>query len=104
LATNDIFKTANSFKNKTLILPIPANYYADLRSKSLVSEQILQQMQASNVLFDKNDDGDFFHFYCKELNGLFIEIVQRKGSYNRFGEINAQIRLAAQERDRKIKT
>jgi 4-hydroxyphenylpyruvate dioxygenase len=57
-------------------------------------------MQKFNILYDKQDEGEFFHFYCKELNGLFMEVVQRKDNYNRFGEVNAQVRLAAQERNR----
>lgn len=30
--------------------------------------------------------------------GLFIEVVQRISGYDRYGEVNAQVRLTAQER------
>jgi len=100
LHTQDIFQTANAIKNKDLILSIPANYYDDLRAKTQLSEEIIAKMQSLNILYDRQESGEFFHFYGKELNGLFMEIVQRKGSYNRFGEVNAQVRLAAQARGR----
>lgn len=32
----------------------------------------------------------------KETNGLFFEVVQRVGNYQKYGETNAFIRLAAQ--------
>lgn len=98
--SNDIFKTAQSISNKSLILPIQSNYYEDLKAKTQLSDELLKQMEEYNILYDRQADGEFFHFYFKELNGLFFEVVQRKGMYERYGEINAQIRLAAQERDR----
>jgi 4-hydroxyphenylpyruvate dioxygenase len=101
LATDDIFKTAESISMKEYILPMPSNYYDDLRAKDTLPLPLIQQMQDNNILFDTNTEGSFYHFYCKELNGLFIEIVQRIGNYDRYGEINAQLRLAAQARDRR---
>jgi 4-hydroxyphenylpyruvate dioxygenase len=104
LATDDIFKTADSISKKGYILPMPSNYYNDLRAKDTLPLDIIEKMQNKNVLYDANPEhsgeGSFFHFYCKELNGLFIEIVQRIGNYDRYGEVNAQLRLAAQARDR----
>jgi 4-hydroxyphenylpyruvate dioxygenase len=101
LATDDIFKTANSIVSKDYILPMPSNYYEDLRAKGALPLDTIQKMQDLDILFDTNTEGSFFHFYCKELNGLFVEIVQRIGAYDRYGEINAQLRLAAQARDRR---
>jgi 4-hydroxyphenylpyruvate dioxygenase len=100
LETVDIFLTAVYIKNTDLILQIPANYYDDLRAKTILSEEKIAKMQKFNILYDNQDEGEFFHFYCKELNGLFMEVVQRKGNYNRYGEVNAQVRLTAQERNR----
>jgi 4-hydroxyphenylpyruvate dioxygenase len=99
LATHDIFKTAQSIKDKSIILPIPGNYYQDLKSKFLVDHTTILKMEEFNILVDKNPEGTFFHFYLKEINGLFFEIVQRLGHYDRYGEINAQLRLTAQSRD-----
>jgi 4-hydroxyphenylpyruvate dioxygenase len=57
-------------------------------------------MQSLNILFDRNTEGSFYHFYLKEVNGLFFEVVQRVGNYDRYGEVNAQVRLASQARGR----
>jgi 4-hydroxyphenylpyruvate dioxygenase len=100
LQSEDIFLTAASLKNKDLILSIPPNYYDDLRAKTQLSDQIIAQMQEYHILYDRQENGEFLHFYCQEFNGLFIEVVQRKGLYNRYGEVNAQVRLAAQGRGR----
>jgi 4-hydroxyphenylpyruvate dioxygenase len=100
LQTDDIFETASFIQDKNLVLPIPANYYDDLLAKTNLSKMTIENMQTFNILYDKHEDGSFFHFYLKELNGLFIEIVQRTGTYNRYGEVNAQVRLASQARGR----
>ncbi|MFY7888817.1 MAG: bifunctional sugar phosphate isomerase/epimerase/4-hydroxyphenylpyruvate dioxygenase family protein [Spirosomataceae bacterium] len=102
LQTDDIFQTALSIQDKKLILPIPCNYYDDLRAKTQLSDELIEQMKTHHILYDRQEDGEFFHFYCKEINGLFIEIVQRKGCYSRYGEVNAQVRLAAQRRNKGI--
>ena len=100
LQTDDIFKTASSLKDKAAVLPIPHNYYDDLIAKSALSLDIIEKMQDAHILFDRNEEGSFYHFYLKELNGLFIEIVQRVGNYDRYGEVNAAVRLASQARNR----
>jgi 4-hydroxyphenylpyruvate dioxygenase len=98
-ASKDIFKTAAGIIDQSIVLPIPANYYSDLQTKFIVDQTTLQKMQAYNILVDKNTEGMFFHFYLKEIDGLFFEVVQRIDKYDRYGEINAQLRLAAQARD-----
>jgi 4-hydroxyphenylpyruvate dioxygenase len=101
LATDDIFKTADSISIKNYVLPMPANYYDDLRAKGVLPFDKIEKMQQNHILFDQNTEGVFYHFYFKELNGLFIEIVQRVANYDRYGEVNSQLRLAAQSRDRR---
>jgi 4-hydroxyphenylpyruvate dioxygenase len=100
LSTTDIFKTAAAIPNKNMILTIPDNYYDDLIAKSVLSLEEIERMRALNILYDVQGEGSFYHFYFKEQNGLFIEILQRVGGYDRYGETNAQVRLAAQARDR----
>ncbi len=100
LSTTDIFKTAAAIPNKNMILAIPDNYYNDLISKSILSLEEIERMRELNILYDVQGEGSFYHFYFKEQNGLFIEVLQRVGGYDRYGEPNAQVRLAAQARDR----
>jgi len=52
-------------------------------------------------MYDRNDEGEFFHFYTEEVHGVFFEVVQRIGEYSRYGEANAFVRLAAQARQEK---
>ena len=100
LASDDIFRTAEAIDDG-IVLPIPRNYYHDLRARtSSLTEDTLDRMERRCILFDENDSGSFFHFYTRECNGLFFEVVQRIGGYDRFGEPNAQVRLASQARQR----
>lgn len=58
-------------------------------------------MRKRNILFDRNDEGDFFHAYTETFSGrFFFEIVERRGAYQQFGAANAGIRLAAQAAQR----
>jgi 4-hydroxyphenylpyruvate dioxygenase len=55
-------------------------------------------LKANNVLYDKDDNGEYFQLYTESFKDLFfLEIVQRRG-YKGFGAINAPIRLNAQSR------
>ena len=55
-------------------------------------------LKANNVLYDKDDSGEYFQLYTESFKDLFfVEIVQRRG-YKGFGAINAPIRLNAQSR------
>ena len=40
--------------------------------------------------------GEFLHFFTRTINGLFFEVLERRGGYDRYGEANAPVRLAAQ--------
>ena len=53
---------------------------------------------SNNILYDRDEAGEYFQLYTSSFNDLFfIEIVQRRG-YRGFGAINAPIRLYAQSR------
>jgi len=53
-------------------------------------------MQELGVLYDRDGDGDFTHFYTETVGGVFLEVVQRRGGYEGYGATNASVRLAAQ--------
>ena len=53
-------------------------------------------MQELGVLYDRDEHGDFTHFYTETIGGIFFEVVQRRGRYDGYGAGNAPIRLAAQ--------
>ena len=98
LAVNDLEERAQAAINTGLtVLPIPPNYYADLQARFGLDEATVTRWQTLGILYDRNDDGEFLHLYTETLGGLFIELVQRKGSYRGYGPGNAAVRLAAQD-------
>ncbi|WP_020683520.1 bifunctional sugar phosphate isomerase/epimerase/4-hydroxyphenylpyruvate dioxygenase family protein [Marinobacterium rhizophilum] len=94
---DDIFASAEAVSADQL-LPMPENYYRDLDARFALDPELLQRMRSLNILYDRNDDGEFFHFYTREAHGVFFEVVQRTGSYDRYGEANSHIRMASQAR------
>ncbi|WP_188861947.1 bifunctional sugar phosphate isomerase/epimerase/4-hydroxyphenylpyruvate dioxygenase family protein [Marinobacterium nitratireducens] len=95
---DDIFAAAEAVGADNM-LPIPDNYYRDLDARFALAPELLERLQRLNVLYDRNEDGEFFNFYTREVHGVFFEVVQRVGDYGRYGEANAHIRLAAQARE-----
>ena len=81
------------------VLPIPDNYYDDLDARLAPPEEQLAEMRELNVLLDRDEHGEFLHFYTEVLGGrVFFEVVQRIGGYEGYGEVNAPIRMAAHRR------
>ena len=98
--TSDIFSAAAKLKaNGVEILPIPENYYDDLEARFGLPDELLKKLQAGNILYDKDDNGEYLQIYTQSFENLFFfEIVERRGDYKGFGAANAPIRLAAQSR------
>ncbi|MFZ0069063.1 MAG: TIM barrel protein [Pseudolabrys sp.] len=98
-ATDDILATAARLKaNGIETLRIPENYYDDLEARTGLDAARLKLLKDNNVLYDKDDSGEYLQLYTKSFKDLFfLEIVQRRG-YKGFGAINAPIRLNAQSR------
>ncbi|AJE44867.1 bifunctional sugar phosphate isomerase/epimerase/4-hydroxyphenylpyruvate dioxygenase family protein [Celeribacter indicus] len=99
LATTDIFGTAARLAERGFApLPISANYYDDLTARFDFPPGLLERMKAANVLYDRDEKGEFFQLYSGSFaGGLFFEILQR-GSYAGYGAPNAPFRIAAQKR------
>lgn len=97
-ATRRIFDTIDAMRERGLpMLRIPANYYDDLGARIDLDDELLEAMRSRNILYDRNDDGEFFHAYTETFMGrFFFEVVERRGDYSQFGAVNAPIRLAAQ--------
>jgi 4-hydroxyphenylpyruvate dioxygenase len=58
----------------------------------------LAEFKANNVLYDKDENGEYLQLYTRSFKDLFfIELVERRG-YKGFGAVNAPIRLNAQSR------
>ncbi|MDQ8729270.1 TIM barrel protein [Bradyrhizobium sp. LHD-71] len=103
--TRDIFATVERIKaNGVDLLAIPQNYYEDLEVRVDLPLETIARMQANNILYDRDDAGEYFQAYTQTIEGgMFFEIVERR-HYAGFGAINAPIRLAAQSRLAQIAT
>jgi 3-dehydroshikimate dehydratase len=91
----DVFRAAAALPTD-LKLAAPANYYEDLAARFTLEDALLARMQELRILYDRIGAGEFFHLYTRSINGMFFEIVERRGGYDRYGEANAPVRLAAQ--------
>jgi 4-hydroxyphenylpyruvate dioxygenase len=99
-ATDDIVTTIKRLRaNGVEILSIPENYYDDLEARSDLSTDRLEVLRANDILYDRDESGEYLQAYTRSFQGLFFfEIVERRG-YTGFGAVNAPIRLAAQARE-----
>jgi 4-hydroxyphenylpyruvate dioxygenase len=91
----DIFAAAAGVEAE-LKVHAPDNYYEDLGARFDLDDGLIERMRLLSILYDRLGSGEFFHFYTRSMNGLFFEVVQRCGGYDRYGEANAAVRLAAQ--------
>jgi 4-hydroxyphenylpyruvate dioxygenase len=95
----DILATAAAMRERALpILPIPRNYYDDLDARWELDPALLETMASFGILYDRDEaGGELFHLYTSMLgHRLFLEVVQRVGGYDGYGEVNAPVRAAAQ--------
>jgi 4-hydroxyphenylpyruvate dioxygenase len=101
LETRDILWTAARLRDYGLeILPIPPNYYEDLGARYDLSGPVLERLAASNILYDRDGEGECFQLYSRAFaKRFFFEIVERR-NYQGYGGANAAVRLAAQSRYR----
>ena len=98
-SSDDIFETVGFCqKNGVEILPIPENYYDDIEARFGLEPQLLDRLRAGNILYDRDDEGEYYQAYTKTFaNRFFFELVERR-AYRGFGAANAPIRLASQTR------
>jgi len=78
-ATDDIFATVARLKqNGVKLLPMPENYYNDLEAKTDLSPEKLDALRASNILYDREGDGEYLQAYTDTFEQrFFFEIVHR---------------------------
>jgi 4-hydroxyphenylpyruvate dioxygenase len=99
-ACDDIFETVSRLRAEGIaFLPIPENYYDDLEARFELDPALIAKLRTNAILYDQSPAGEFFHAPTRSFHGRFaFEIVQRSGSYDGHGEVNAPVFLAAQER------
>ncbi|MBB2942528.1 4-hydroxyphenylpyruvate dioxygenase [Actinoplanes lutulentus] len=98
--TADIVTTASALDLPRL--SIPDNYYADLAARFALPDDFVSTLRSHGILYDRDSGGgELLHLYTPVLGGrVFFEILERRGGYDRFGEANAPVRMAAQRHSR----
>ena len=99
-ACDDIFASVPRLEAAGVgFLDIPDNYYDDIEAKYDLAPELMAQLRANHILYDREGDGEFFqvstHIFDERF---FFEVVERR-NYQGFGAANAAIRLAAQTRE-----
>ena len=99
-ATTDIFASAEAMQKLGFDpLAISPNYYSDLEARLGLSSEFVNRLRLFNMLYDRDEAGEFYQFYGPTFGeGMFIEILERRGGYNGYGAPNAPFRIAAQRR------
>lgn len=96
-AVDDLVDTARAARDRGLdFLQIPANYYEDLDARFDLEPGFLATLKELNLLYDRDADGEFLHFYTATVGSVFFEMVERRGGYNGYGAPNAPVRHAVQ--------
>jgi 4-hydroxyphenylpyruvate dioxygenase len=94
---HDVIAVARRARGAGLpFLRIPSNYYDDLAARFGLDDTLLSELRELGLFYDRDGEGEFIHFYSPTIGGVFLEIVERRGSYDGYGANNAPIRLAAQ--------
>ncbi len=99
-ATGDAIAAARRMRARGApLLEIPDNYYDDLDARLAPDPELLAAMRECSVLYDRDEHGEFLHFYTEILGSrIFFEVVQRIGGYSGYGAVNAPVRMAAHRR------
>lgn len=99
-ATEDIFATSSVLKaNGFHPLPMSQNYYDDIGARFGLDDALMDRLRAENVLYDRDQQGEYFQLYCPTYgDGFIFEIVERRGPYQGYGAPNASFRITAQKR------
>lgn len=97
LRCSDVMATARLARERGLeMLPIPDNYYEDVTARFGLAPELVVQLRELDLLYDRDANGEFLHFYTRTIGDVFFEIVERRGGYEGYGAYNAPVRMAAQ--------
>ncbi|MFK4805213.1 bifunctional sugar phosphate isomerase/epimerase/4-hydroxyphenylpyruvate dioxygenase family protein [Microbacterium sp. ZW CA_36] len=101
-ATADVLELARAARARGFKpLDIPSNYYDDIEARYQIDPALLDDLRELNVMYDRDEAGEFLHFYTHPIGTVFLEVVERRGAYSGYGALNAPVRLAAQYQHRR---
>ncbi len=85
-------------------VPISPNYYDDLLARVDIDPRVVARMRDLGIVYDASPGGEFFHAYGTSFaDRFFFEIVQRIGTYDGYGALNAPARMASQAQASQMK-
>ncbi|WP_138445130.1 sugar phosphate isomerase/epimerase and 4-hydroxyphenylpyruvate domain-containing protein [Sinomonas susongensis] len=97
ISVPDLVATARGCRARNLpFLEIPENYYEDLDARFALEPEFLATLRELDLMYDRDENGAFLHFYTATVGSVFFEMVQRIDGYDGFGAPNAPIRHAVQ--------
>ncbi|MET0713362.1 MAG: sugar phosphate isomerase/epimerase and 4-hydroxyphenylpyruvate domain-containing protein, partial [Mycetocola sp.] len=100
-SSTDALAVARRARERGLaFLPIGNNYYDDLHARYNLDATFLEELRDLQLMYDRDENGEFLHFYTEPLDSVFFEVVERRHGYDGFGAANAPVRLAAQHTQR----
>jgi sugar phosphate isomerase/epimerase/4-hydroxyphenylpyruvate dioxygenase-like putative hemolysin len=103
--TDDIIASARAMRARgAAVLPIPANYYADLGARLDLPPARLAELREHSILYDRDEHGEYLHFYTEMLGSrIFFAVVQRIGGYEGYGDPGSvPVRMAAHREHRLV--
>lgn len=99
-ASDDLMETLKRLEGGAMqTLPIPANYYDDLRAR-FGDSPLTERLQRYQVLYDRDSQGGaFLHLYTRPFSPgrFFFELTERIDGYTQYGAANAAVRLSAMQ-------
>lgn len=100
-ATTDVLALARAARERGFRpLDIPENYYDDIEARYQIEPGLLEELRKLNVMYDRDESGEFLHFYTQPIGTVFLEVVERRDGYAGYGALDAPVRLAAQYQHR----
>ena len=79
------------------LMPVPDNYYVDLDARFALPPDVLDDLRAHGLLYDRSGDGELLHAFTAPLpTGFHVELLERRGGYDGYGSAGTHVRLAMQ--------
>ena len=57
------------------------NYYDDIEARYQIEPALLDELRKLNVMYDRDESGEFLHFYTQPIGTVFLEVVERRDGY-----------------------
>ena len=82
-AASDVLALARAARDRGFRpLDIPANYYDDIEARYDIDPSLLNDLRDLSVMYDRDESGEFLHFYTPPIGTVFLEVVERRHGYD----------------------